>query len=418
MIKHNLLQAAKAFGLLVALYLLTGVAAYLMPDAAVNRHVKRSLDRGEFREDYPKAIITDNPDCQDQYTLDNFTDALILNQVVHLRSEGLKGILLMPRYDEGVVQHHNLVKTVYGEESPEGQTIDYARYWHGSTFLARIMLTFATYASVRYLLYFLSSVLLLWCMLRLWKTLGGITALIFTFSLLVVNVFVMQFSLQFVPVLFIALGGIVWLTYHKGKESYALPFLVLGSLTAFLDLITVPTLTLGLPLVTLVALRRDNDLKRGLTSVIGVSLWWLAGYVLTWAAKWGLATLFTGENIFVDAYGQGARWSEGGSSFIGNAFTDTLGHLHWKYVLLAAAALVVASLAWRRKPQWTMVVQYALVMLIPAAYLLLMAHPVAHHSWFNYRAWATSVMALLLLIASFVDWEKIYDKRRKTPAGD
>ena len=388
---------------LVAGYLLLGFVAWLVPDAPVRRHVEQSIASGDLGEDYPKAIVRDKYDCQDAYTMDNFTDALIINQVVCLRSEGLKGILLIPRHDEGVFQCHNLRQLMSGTE--DGWTTHYGRYWHGTTFVARLMLAITSYTGIRYILYLLSSLLLLWCMLRLWRTVGKGATLALAAALLMVNVFVMQFSLQFVPVLMIALGGIVWLTYQHTKGAELL-FLVLGSLTAFFDLITVPTITLGLPMVVWVAMRREDDLRQGIWMVVKLALWWLAGYVLTWASKWGLATLFTQENIFVNAYEQGSFWSKGGGSYVGEALSSNLKFLHWKYIVLVLAALVAMAAVHPRWQGWKTAVLFLFVALIPIAYYVVMAHPAQHHAWYNFRALATAVMALLMATAAMVDWKR------------
>ena len=100
-------------------------------------------------------------------------------------------------------------------------------------------------------------------MIRLWRTLGWVRMAIIAFALMMVNVFVMQFSLQFVPVLILATGAIVWMTYHPAHDG-GLAMLTVGSLTVFFDLITVPTITLGLPLVVWVAMHRDEDWRKGL----------------------------------------------------------------------------------------------------------------------------------------------------------
>lgn len=397
-------KAAIIFAILVACYLLLGLLAYLMPDASVRHHVEQSIAQGDLGEDYPKAIIQADYGTQDQYTMDNFTDALIINQAVNLRSEGVKSILLLPRHDEGIFQCNNLRHFMAGTD--EGWTIHYARYWHGSTFLARILLTLTSYSGIRYLLFLFSSVVLLWCLMRLWRTVGRMSLVAVAAALLLVNVYVMQFSLQFVPVLLIALGGILWLTYHPSCKA-GLLFFALGSLTAFADLITVPTLTLGLPLVVLVAVRRESDWRRGLLLVVQVALWWLTGYVLTWLSKWGLATLLTGENIFADAYGQGTYWGEGGSSYIGEAISSNLKYLHWKFVVVALAVLAVLAAVRYRSKGWALSVQYLLVALIPFAYYVLMAHPAQHHAWYNYRALATAVAALLMAGATMVDWNRV-----------
>lgn len=397
-------KAALIFAILVASYLLLGLLAYAMPDWRVRSHVEESIARGDLEEDYPQAIIQGDYGTQDQYTMDNFTDALIINQAVNLRSEGVKSILLLPRHDEGVHQCNNLRHLMAGTD--EGRTIHYARYWHGSTFLARLLLTVTSYTGIRYLIFLFSSVVLLWCMMRLWRTVGRKALVAVAAALLLVNVYVMQFSLQFVPVLLIALGGILWLTYRPSCKA-GLLFFALGSLTAFADLITVPTLTLGLPLVVLVAMHHETDWRRGLLMVVQVAAWWLAGYVLTWVAKWGLATLLTGENIFADAYGQGNHWSKGGSSYIGEAITSNLRFVHWKFVVAALAVMAVLAAVRYRSKGWVLMVQYLLVALIPFVYYVLMAHPAQHHAWFNYRTLATAVAALLMAGAAMVDWNRV-----------
>ncbi len=406
MMRTTLLQATKAFALLVAFYLALGLVAYMMPEGAVGRHVRQSLNSGDLAEDYPQAILWGRHDSQDQYTMDNFTDALILNQALMMRSEGLRGILLMPRFDRGVNQCLNLQTLVYG--GAEGNTIHYARYWHGSTFLARIMLVFVSYTGIRYLLFVLTTALLMWCVVSLGRKAGWGVAVAIAAGLLSVNVFVMQFSLQFAQVLMVALGGMIWLA---GNESAVrrpeVTFFVLGSVTVFLDLLTVPTMTLGLPLLVLIALRKEERPWRGIGMMASVTLWWGVAYVLTWLAKWGLATLLTGENIFSDAYGQGALWQEGGSSYIAEAVSSCLGFLHWKPIVVGLVLLAVLTVIRPQREAWPQALQYALVALLPFAYYLAMAHPVQHHAWFNYRALATAVAALLLALGSMVDWKRI-----------
>lgn len=411
--RKTLITMGKGAALLVALvaaYLLLGVAAWLVPDAPVRRHVVQTIACGDMGEDYPKAIVRERLYEGDPYTMDNYTDALILNQVVNLRSEGLKGILLLPRHDEGMVQSESLRHLLEGADG--GWTSHYARYWHGTTFVARLLLALTSYSGIRYLLYFLSSLLLLWCLMRLWRTVGKPQALIMAFSLLSVNVFVMQFSLQFVPVLLLATGGILWLTYHPTQEGW-LAMLVIGSLTAFLDLITVPTITLGLPLVAWVAMHHEETVGKKLWTLVRLGLYWLAGYALTWLAKWGIATLFTSENIFADAYGQSMYWSEGGGSYIVQALKANLAMLHWKWVLAVFFALLLAAV-WHPRPQgWKEAVCYLLLALIPFGYYLVMAHPAVNHAWYNYRALVVAVAALLMAAAAMVDWQKTFKRLRK-----
>lgn len=400
-------KALKLFLLLMAGYLLLGAVAWMMPDWRVVKHVRDSLDGGELRDDYPKAIIVAHSWTQDQYTMDNFTDALILNQCIHLRSDGWRSGLTVPRYDEKAPQCVNLLKAM-DSDTVAGKMVTYPRYWHGNTYITRILLTFMSFRSVRYLIYLVSTVLLLWCTGRLWRRVSPLVAVAIVASLLLVNVYVMQFSVQFAQVLIIALGGMLWLTYHRqpGKAGMALLFGVLGSLTAYFDLLTVPTLTLGLPLVVAVALREDEKIGGALWGVLRLCIWWAGAYVLTWAGKWGIATLLTGENVFANATGQAAVWQEDGGSYIGEAFSLIFGKIKWVYVLLLAVLLTVAAAVYHRRGRWIQTAQYALVLAIPIVYYLAMPHHTQHHSWFCYRGLATSIAALLMMIATWVDWQR------------
>lgn len=423
-IQNQFLCAAAMFVFLLSAYLLLGLASWLVPDWRVRENVQRSVEVGEMRDDYPKAVLAENGERHDAYTMDMFTDGLIVNQALMLRSEGLSGFLLLPRYqtdkDNQSVSLAALlaVPPDEGGHTPNfsqrtdcgGHVVYYGRYWHGTTFVTRLLLAVMTLVEVRWLLYLLSSLLLLWCCVRLWRTAGVAVALAVPFALLTVNGFVMQFSLQFSPVLLIALAAMLWMTYWRQMDARqsGLLFFVVGSLTAYFDLITVPTLTLGLPLLAWIALQRRECLREGLRMVLFLALWWLAGYVLTWLAKWGLASLLTGMDLFADAYGEASYWTDEGGSYIFKAMSACLSHLHWAYV--AAAVLLTALLAlWHpRKEGWLLALQYGLVMLIPFVYYLLMARPAWHHSWFNYRALAVAVAALLLAVSVMVDWKKYY----------
>lgn len=398
----------KVFTLLIASYLLLGAVAYVMPDRRVRDHVGETRYIGDLLNDYPKAILFTDLHVQDSYTLDCYTEAIIVNQALSLRTEGIKGILLLPRQQTGYPNQCASLERVM-ERADNLTTIHYGRYWHGSTFVVRILLVFLNFLQIRYLLYFVSTLLLLWCFARLWNKVSRIVAVAIPVGLLLVNVYVMQFSLQFAPVLLLAEAGMLWLGYHCRADNMqcGLFFLALGSLTSYFDLITVPTLTLGLPLLVWIACRRSTDWKQGSLGILKLSLWWLGGYVATWLTKWGLATLLTDTNILADAYAGGAGWLDDGGRFVFNAVAECAKRIHWPYLIPMVALLVFAMIRYPRRQGWSMALQYALVMFVPIAYYILMAKPAAYHSWFNYRAYATAVAALIAALAAMVDWSRI-----------
>ena len=77
---------------------------------------------------------------------------------------------------------------------------------------------------------------MLWCGVTLWRRQGWQTAVAVIFGLAVSYTFVMQFSMQFAPVLIIALAGMIALS--RGCNAMMTAFVV-GSLTCYFDLLSV-----------------------------------------------------------------------------------------------------------------------------------------------------------------------------------
>ena len=191
----------KVFGLLLAAYLFFAAGSYLVPQSAVERHVVRTIECGDLASDKPRAFLP-----RLQCRMDNYTDALILNQAYTLRSESLvDGIMLLPRLTCERLPFEELRVVVGMDTVGTVSTATYARYWHGNTFLARYLLFFWDYPTIRMLLYILSSLLMLCCGVLLWRRRGWQLAVAVGLGLLCTYVFMMQFSLQLSMVLFIAL---------------------------------------------------------------------------------------------------------------------------------------------------------------------------------------------------------------------
>ena len=101
------------FSALIAGYLLFGAGAWLMPDRAVQRHVRETLDKGDMESDQPRAVL---PHMM-QTRMDNFTDAIILNQAYVMRLEGFRtGVLSVPRWWGPLLPYEVLRAGVDGQE--------------------------------------------------------------------------------------------------------------------------------------------------------------------------------------------------------------------------------------------------------------------------------------------------------------
>ena len=388
------------FAALLAAYLLFGVGAWLLPDAPVRHHVEKTLAEGDLDSDQPRAFLP-----RQQCRMDNFTDALILNQTLTMTSESLlDGVLLMPRKSCGLLPFEDLRALADGHQ--EMTTIHYGRYWHGNTFLLRYLLVLYDYISIRLLLYIVTTLLALWCAVLLWRKCGWTTAAAIMFGLAASYAFMMQFSIQFAPVLILALVGMIALA--RQKKPSLLPFFVIGSLTCYFDLLTAPMLTLGLMLLVQAAMMQEGTLWQGWWRTLHSALLWAAGYMATWVTKWLIATFLTSENVLAD----GLRETGNRSGVLDDygrwdAVRANLDLLPWQFIVIVVLLLVLLA-AFRFHAQgWRRSLQLLPIALLPWAWYFFTANHSYMHSWFTFRAQAVSIAAILLALMQLIDWKKI-----------
>lgn len=409
-------QYLKLFGLLLAAYLLFAAGSYWMAQAPVKKHVVKTIERGDLASDQPRAFLP-----RLQCRMDNYTDALILNQAYTMPSENMvNGIMLLPRLTCEKLPFEELRVAVGIDPAPDSchvSTATYARYWHGNTFLARYLLFFWDYPTIRLLLYIVSSLLLLWCGALLWQRGGWQPAAAVGIGLACSYAFMMQFSLQLGMVLLIALGGMIALARQgkkkkNGEKGILAIFFIIGSLTAYFDLLTAPMLTLGLPLIVMLALGREERLSVVFKRLGKTSLLWAVGYGATWVSKWILATLLTSENIWADGlhnlsnrsgvldeYG---RW---------DALTANIDLLPWGFIILGLAVIIVLACRYHFNRQgWRRALPLLVVALIPWLWYLFAANHSYLHNWFTFRSQAVTITALFLAAMQFVDWKKLNTK--------
>lgn len=394
--------------LLIGLYLALGVVACLMPDKAVHSHILKTLDRGDLREDYPQMGISGGEVCKQ----DNFTDALILSQCWCCSPDSLwRSMMLMPRAagPTPYVMTDCLNRCVRGEDWGR---YEYPRYWHGGTFLTRLLLTVYDFRSIRLLLFVTSMLLLMWLSLRLNNHLGAWAPMLMVAGMSLLYLFVMQVSMQFALVLIVALGCSI----HMCRCYASLPkslttMLVAGSLTAYFDLLTVPMLALGLPLAVWLVLMNGRSERMpwmryvGNTALMGVV--WAAGYGVTWVSKWVIATLTTGFNVFADAGHQVSVRANTEDFTRWDAVVNNIHLAPWRMVMVLLIVLLVLAVCYRRKQGVKSVAMLSALGFLPIAWYLFASNHSYYHNWFTYRALMVTVVSWLWALGLLVDWKRV-----------
>ena len=404
---------------LIAGYLLFGVLSNLLPNKPIEHHVQQALEWGDLADDFCFSVV-----CLPEFYIDNFTDALILNQACNGGCDSLwTNVMLNPRATDWHSESASLRHVV--ERDTVLPRVHYGRYWHGSTFVMRWLLQMEDYITLRAIFYVLSSLLLMWVCVALWQRMGALVAMSYLLSLLLVNVYIMQLSIQFLPVLLIALGATLWVVYrvkHPGQMMMLL--FVTGSLTAYFDLLTCPVLTWGLPLcIYLLGQQARKSFGHRLGDMLGASVLWAVGYGLSWVTKWLLATLTTSENVLRDGFREftvRAGEYEDYSRF--DALTRNMDMVNFRLACVAAVVLLAVvlirsrhhgkGLAVHKKVGGSVgrIVQRMskpllclMVAVPPLLWYMVAADHSYLHFWFTYRSMAVVLLSLFAAIASLDD---------------
>lgn len=386
----------KTFAILIVAYFAFAVLSCLLPDRSIKAHIAESAPIMVEEGLYPKAIIN-----MEQCQMDNFTDALIMNQIHSIdRKHPIKSAMQMVRMSEKGSdwdQTGLLLRTVNGETLEEQH---YARYWHGSTLLFRPLFILVDFVTLRHILFIVSSLLIVMLLCVYYPRAGLMKTIALAMGFLVTFGFVMQFSMQFFPVLAITLIGSIIIVNHKESANFGLLFFIIGSLTCYFDLLTTPLLTLGIPLVIMLSVKSNEDFrfKYNLIEISKIILLWGLGFALTFFTKWALASLILGQNIFADAYEVSLYRMEAEDFTRWDALTKNFGMLNLWIIGLAALVLLLFSFINRLKICYKKVVLFLLIGLMPYVWYLLLANHSYVHWWFTYRLQAISVVCMLLML--------------------
>ena len=259
---------------------------------------------------------------------DNYTDALMINTAYSIDSEHPLYSAFVARknyipcvtteiYEDSVGELKSSSKYKYHNEvgelndlvnGEEAESFEYARYWHGYLIILRPLLVLFNISELRVILTILLIILAIALAIIISKKINWITAIIFLTGLLSVEYFYLGFSLQgiFVFIITMISSIVILLTYNE-KIKFGLLFFATGMLTNFFDFLTVPVVTLVIPLILYFILEQRTKVlneKEVFTKIIILALSWGIGYGLTWLTKWVLVDIIFDKNMMSVAINQ------------------------------------------------------------------------------------------------------------------
>ncbi|MBQ7494059.1 MAG: hypothetical protein IJT47_06505 [Selenomonadaceae bacterium] len=397
----------------VALSVLIGAALmifiYALPNERAVENIREALPLYEREGTYPSWALGEHS------KLDNFTDAIMLLEVIHPTTDLIDAAMLNPRF--GLTQEEKpvdaLIKILRGDSEGLSEII-YPRYWHGYLVILKPLLLLMKANHARIFLAYGVFVLFVAALLLCQKILGTAHALALAAAVMILNLVSLSMSFQFAPIYFITLTAIIFMLKKNRRlfddDSYNYFFAAVGILIAFFDFLTYPIFSVGMLLSFWYVLNRRELLAEKISVVLkmmsGLLISWGVGYVGMWSGKWIVSQILTGYETFANAIHQVAVYSrvENDLANVGWQITSlgaiqrniaVLGHGPIRIFLFAAIIFLLYVLIVRRR---NLSRRKILPYLFPAAlpfvwYALASGH--SHiHAFFTYRGLAATVFAL------------------------
>lgn len=356
--------------------------------------------------------------------MDNYTDSLILNIAYGWdpRSPFDSAVRAVYSYytEPGEKGVRDLQYLVEGQQQCKRKKYFYWRYWFGQSAIIKIMHYAMSLKKLYAFIGFISMSLLFLCCLQTLNHCGKLEAFSLFILLGLCNFHAFFLSLQYYPVIWIGLGGLLFL-FRKDNLTLRGPvFFTLGMLTAYFDLLTAPVLTLGIPALIICGKDLHRETVNGNTGwKTWLRIWfgypaiWLAGYAASWGTKILLGiwccgtwnqfihqiTLRTGSVHLERKISRGSALLRN----VNNVIHDST--LVFILLLVVMAVVLIMYLLELNRGRLFFDIRFFLgyltLAVIPVAVILLMANHTFLHAYFTYRGMALSFAAIFMTLTAF-----------------
>lgn len=362
--------------------------------ARINYNIEKSLPLFLKEELYPNLLSQeDNLSTQ----ADNWSETIILQSSMYMNTtQDPLSIFKNPwRFgQDGILQSF---ESASRGEAPNSS---YYRYWQGFRVLIRPLLVVLDYSSIRELFRFIGWFLFCFTVIVLYRNAGMKFALVFCSSFLLIEYGLVTTTIQFSLSFYIALNAMILLP-NILKRQWSIPFffLMVGAATQFFDFYTVPCITLGLPLIFLVKMKRQRQMasKAILRLMIRCIIAWLCSYIGMWLFRMVLVSLFLHIDAFTPTFQSFFNWTGitrlEEHSWIGifDAIEASFHVIFTKaHLLLLLSGFVIYIIfltsAIRRRRIQKPDLLFLSVAIIPMIWMIAASIPTTWHIFFQYRS--------------------------------
>ena len=409
--KKALQTAVCCLGSILVGYLLLTLV-YMLPGERIFDHVK------PYKGYIDKMASPHLIDSYQISKLDTFAESIMLEEAMISANEAdlpaYKAALVNYYYQNDPDPRSSITQIIKGGDLPK---TEYGRYWHGYLVTLKSLLVFLTYPQIQWVNLFVQLFLLMLICIQMGKRdmevyLFPLTVVFFWFQAPYLSL-----NLQFSTILYVLLFQLNFiLAFDKGTKMasfYEFFFLFSGIVVAYLDFLTYPIVTLGIPSVFWLIIHKPSGVWKTVKTLLKYAFYWVLGYAVMWAGKWILDYLLYSHDILDDVLEQ-IRVRLGVtdgvtaiSPFL--VFRTVLGRPTRTLPAIICVGIAVYLIYFAFKVGFVVTksrlfscIPYLFVSLYPFVWMSIMKNHCLEHNYFVYRILAVTWFALICVIPLFL----------------
>lgn len=300
----KILKYIIVFIVTVLILFLSLVASSSIPRKAIEKNINKSVD---FYKNVSgiNAVKNGRIDTYIHY----YADTRKMNIINSMDSKDPIKATLWSKYYLLTHMDSN-IDFIYAVKDNKAPNSNYLRYWNGCMLFLRPLLIFFDIVIIYSINKILLLILLIILLIMLFKRSKKL-AIIFLLSLILTSSWYVGYCIEYSVMFYVMfITSILALKIDKksndmkkSNEKLCMLFFITGIVTTFFDFLTTEILTIFVPLLFILIIRKEENRLEGLKStlifILKSCILWFIGYSLMWLTKWVLSSLILGEDISI-----------------------------------------------------------------------------------------------------------------------
>ena len=362
--------------------------------------------------------------------VDNWVNALMVNTAIYNGPEGLLDKVFHAytvRYPD-----ENLIFALphyFSFDNAGAISESYTRYWHGYLIFLKPLLLFFHIEQIR-LINLLFMVLLTMIIVYLFKKQNlSAYSIPYILSLLFLLPGLLYKTMLYYGIVYLVQISMIIMLYKHSwlsqKERYVYFFFIIGILACYIDILSFPLLSLGMPLTLYFLQTNHLSVQEAVKRFIAYTALWSAGFIFMWIGKWVAASLYDRSFApLLEALSSILERSGTADYFTGEVFSrfDAISinietaFIPFLCVFLTGSCYVIALYVMKRKTTRVKLTAshavFVLIFILPFFWYYLCANHSYIHAFYTYRILGMSVFALFCAILMCFEHQQSHKKQK------